>query len=187
MADPLALWHADHVVFTRLLDLLESQIEAFHAGERPNYELMTDIVDYLKRYGDHFHHPREEVAFSRLVERDPAMRLPVNRLLQEHRVIARAGDEILERLGEVADDVMIERAAVEMAAATYLVYYRHHLATEEGKVMPRARELLTEDDWTATREAVADASDAPRSADFDERYRELRKFIALHPARPGKE
>ncbi len=186
MAEPLALWHADHVVFTRLLDLLESQVEAFHAGERPNYELMTDIVDYLRQYGDCFHHPREEVAFNRLVERDPDMRLPVNRLLQEHRVIARAGDEVLERLGEVADDVMIERAAVEAAAATYLVYYRHHLATEESKVMPRAGELLTRDDWAATKEAVADASEPMSSADFDERYRELRKFIALHPARSRK-
>ena len=116
MAEPVAIWHADHVVFARLLDLFESQVEAFHAGERPNYELMTEIVDYLRQYGDRFHHPREEVAFERLVERDPGMRLPVNRLLQEHRVIARAGDEVLERLGEIVEDVMIERAAVEAAA-----------------------------------------------------------------------
>ena len=77
MAEPVAIWHADHVVFARLLDLFESQVEAFHAGERPNYELMTEIVDYLRQYGDRFHHPREEVAFERLVERDPGMRLPV--------------------------------------------------------------------------------------------------------------
>lgn len=187
MAEPVAIWHADHVVFARLLDLFESQLEAFHAGERPNYELMTEIVDYLRQYGDRFHHPREEVAFERLVERDPGMRLPVNRLLQEHRVIARAGDEVLERLGEIVEDVMIERAAVEAAAATYLVYYRHHLTTEERKVLPRAGELLTEDDWAAVKDAIEDASDPLSGADFEERYRELRKYIALHPARsrPG--
>ena len=186
MAEPLALWQADHVVFARLLDLFETQVEAFHAGERPNYELMTDIVDYLRQYGDRFHHPREEVALSRLVERDPQMRLPVNRLMQEHRVIARAGDEILARLAELANDVTTERAALEAAAATYLVYYRHHLATEESKVLPRAGELLTQDDWAATREAMADASDPLSSAEFNERYSELRKFIALHPARSRK-
>ena len=125
---PVAIWHADHVVLPGF-DLFESQLEAFHAGERPNYELMIEIVD-LRQYGDRFHHPREEVAFERLVERDPGTRLPVNRLLQEHRVIARAGDEVLERR-EIVEDVMIERAAVEAAAATYLVHYRHHLTTEE--------------------------------------------------------
>ncbi|MCB1929213.1 MAG: hemerythrin domain-containing protein [Rhodocyclaceae bacterium] len=183
MAEPLALWHADHVVFARLLDLFETQIVAFHAGERPNYELMTDIVDYLQQYGDRFHHPREEAAFNCLVERDPAMRLPVNRLLQEHRVIARAGEEVLGLLREIADDVMTERAAVEAAADTYLVYYRHHLSTEEAKVMPRAKERLTVEDWAAAGEAVHDIHDPLAGVDFDERYRELRKFIALHPSR----
>jgi hemerythrin-like domain-containing protein len=75
---------------------------------------------------------------------------------------------------------------VEAAAATYLVYYRHHLATEESKVLPRAAELLTREDWVATREAVGDAPDAMSGADFGERYRELRKFVALHAARSGK-
>ena len=186
MAEPLAQWHADHIVFARILDLFEVQVEAFHAGERPNYELMTDIVDYLRQYGDRFHHPREEAAFNRLVERDPDMRMPVNRLLQEHRVIAQAGDEILARLGEVADDAMTERAAVEAAAATYLVYYRHHLSTEEGKVMPRARALFTSDDWAAVTAAMGEAPDPLSGADFDERYRALRKFIALDPARSRK-
>ncbi|MCB1917044.1 MAG: hemerythrin domain-containing protein [Rhodocyclaceae bacterium] len=183
MAEPLALWHADHVVFARLLDLFETQVAAFHAGEQPNYQLMTDIVDYLQQYGDRFHHPREEAAFQRLVARDPDMRLPVNRLLQEHRVIARAGAEMLERLGEIADDVMTERAAVETAAATYLVYYRHHLSTEEGSIMPRAKALLTSDDWAATREAVRDILDPLRGEDFDARYCEMRKYISLHPNR----
>ncbi len=184
MAEPLALWHSEHVVFARLLELLETQVAAFHAGEAPNYDLMTDIVDYLQQYGDRFHHPREEAAFKCLVERDPEMRLPVNRLLQEHRVIARAGEEVLERLGEVADDVMTERASVEAAAATYLVYYRHHLACEESKIMPRAREILTSDDWALARKAAEDIPDPLGGEDFEERYRELRKFIALHPARP---
>lgn len=186
MADPLALWHADHVDFSRLLDLLEAQVAAFHAGERPSYELMSDIVDYLRQYADRFHHPREEVAFARLVERDPEMRLPVNRLLQEHRVIARAGDELLDRLEEIRDDVMTIRANVEAAAATYLVYYRHHLAAEESKVMPRAAELLTRDDWAAAKEAAPVGPDPLCGADFEVRYRELRKYIAL-PPRPSQE
>jgi len=183
MAKLLDQWHAEHVVFARLLDLFDTQIAAFHEGERPNYELMTDIVDYLRRYGDSFHHPREDAAFGRLVARDPDMRLPVNRLLQEHRVIARASDELLERLGEIADDVMTTRSDVEMAAATYLVYYRHHLATEERRVMPRARDLLSEEDWAAAQAATPEAPDPLTDADFSDRYRELRQYLAQHAKR----
>ena len=98
MAQPLAVWHAEHVNFARLLDLLESQVAAFHRAERPNYDLMGNIVYYLRNFADRFHHPREDAAFARLVERDPDMRSAINRLLQEHRVIATAGDELFNRL-----------------------------------------------------------------------------------------
>jgi hemerythrin-like domain-containing protein len=177
MAEPLALWHAEHVNFARLLDLLETQVAAFHRGERPNYELMGDIVYYLRSFTDRFHHPREDIAFARLAERDPDMQLMVNRLLQEHRVIATAGDELFNRLNEVAGDVMTPRATIEAAAATYLVYYRHHIAVEERDIMPRAAQLLTHEDWAAM--AFPVSPDPLFGNDIQERFRELRRQIAL--------
>ena len=176
MAKPLAVWHAEHINFARLLDLLETQVAAFHRGERPNYDLMGNIVYYLRSYADRFHHPREDVAFARLVKRDPGMQLAINRLLQEHRVIAAAGDEFFNRLNEVAADVMTPRATVEAAAATYLVYYRHHIAAEERDIMPRAGQLLTQEDWHAV---AASATPDPLFGDVVEpRFQELRSQIA---------
>jgi hemerythrin-like domain-containing protein len=179
MSDPIAVWHAEHVNFSRLLGVLEQQLAVFHAGERPNYELMLDIVNYLRHYPDRFHHAREDVAFARLAERDPAMQVKINRLLQEHRVIAKAGDELLALLNEVADEAIISRAEVEAAAATYLVYYRHHLAAEERDIMPRAEKLLTPEDWAAVVAAVPAGRDPLFGDASEERYRELRRLIAL--------
>ena len=179
MAEPLAVWHAEHVNFARLLDLLETQVAAFHRGERPNYDLMGDILYYLRNFADRFHHPREDVAFARLLERDPGVQLVINRLLQEHRVIATAGDEFFNRLNEVAGDVMTPRATVEAAAATYLVYYRHHIATEEREIMPRAAQLLTQEDWAAVTATVPTGPDPLFGDDVEARFRELRRQIAL--------
>jgi hemerythrin-like domain-containing protein len=179
MAEPLAVWHAEHVNFARLLDLLEKQVAAFHRGGHPNYDLMGDIVYYLGSFADRFHHPREDVAFARLVEQEPGMELVISRLLQEHRVIATAGDELFNRLNEVAGDVMVPRAALEAAAATYLVYYRHHLSTEEREVMPRAAQLLTQEDWAAVAATVPTAPDPLFGDDVEARFRELRRQIAI--------
>jgi hemerythrin-like domain-containing protein len=179
MAEPFTAWHAEHINFARLLDLLEIQVGAFHRGERPNYDLMVDIVHYLRSFGDCFHHPREDVAFARLVKREPAMQLVINRLLQEHRVIATAGAELLSRLNEAAGDVMIPRAALEAAAATYLVYYRHHLATEEREIVPRAGQLLTQQDWAAMAASVPAGSDPLFGDDVEARFRELRRQVAI--------
>jgi len=177
MAETIALWHAEHVNFSRLLDLLEAQVASFHEGESPDYDLLLDIVEYLREYPDHYHHPREDVAFARLIEHDPKLRLPINRLLQEHRVIAAAGHELQTRLNEIVDGAMVPRASVEAAAVTYLAYYRHHLATEEREILPRAAALLTPQDWAAVDSAAPVGPDPLFGAAPEERYRALYRLI----------
>jgi hemerythrin-like domain-containing protein len=178
MTDPIAVWHADHVKFARLLDLLDRELLAFHRGEQPDYMLLLDVVHYLRHYPDRFHHPREDVAFARLVAHDPTMSLPVARRQQEHRVIAAAGDTLLALLQGVVEGTMIERAALEAAAASYLVYYRHHLSAEEHYVLPRAGELLRAEDWAAVAAAAPPGPDPLFGDAADARYRELRQRIA---------
>ena len=187
MVDPIAVWHAEHQRFSRLLDFLEREMAAFHAGGEPDYALMCDAVHYLHDYGDRFHHPREDTAFARLLERDPNLELGVRRLLQEHRVIAVAGDALLACLENILSDVVIARETVEAAAATYLVYYRHHLATEENHILPRAAQLLTAADWAAVANAGAAGSDPLFGNDVGARYRALREQIANAARHPPAE
>jgi len=185
MVDPIALWHADHVRFARLLDLLDRELLRFHQGEQPDYALLLDVVHYLRHYPDRHHHPREDVAFARLAERDPAMSLPVARRLQEHRVIAAAGDALLEALQGVVEGALLERSALERTAATYIVYYRHHLEAEEHYVMPRAGQLLTAEDWAAVAAAAPAGADPLFGGNADARYSELRRRIAFEAVSQG--
>jgi len=181
--NPVSHWHAEHANFSRLLDILEKQLDEFHAGRTPNYELMVDIVTYLRHFPDLHHHPREDAAFALLVEHDPGMQVPLDRLRQEHRVIAAAGEDLLRTLIEVTSDALIARAAVEAIAAMYLVYYRHHLLQEEKEVLPRAAKLLTAKDWQAVAAAVPAGLDPLFGSKSEAGYRELRRHIALEARR----
>lgn len=163
MVDPVAVWHSDHVRFSRLLDMLEAEIARFHAGESPDYDRMHDIVQWLREYSDTMHHPREDVAFERMAAHDPTLRLQISRLQQEHRVIAHAGEALLELLDGAAGGSTLPRAEIEAAAATYLVYYRNHMATEEREMLPRAAKLLGDADWQAVAAAVPE--DRERTAE----------------------
>ncbi|HET9404105.1 MAG TPA: hemerythrin domain-containing protein [Burkholderiales bacterium] len=178
MTDPIAVWHAEHVRFARLLDFIEQQMTIFHDGGDPDYELMRDVLYYLHHYADRYHHPREDVAFARLVQHEPGLKFAVNRLIQEHRVMAAVGETLLNYLEDILEDTVIERETVEAAAATYLVYYRHHLNTEEREVLPQAARFLRPDDWAAVASAVASAPDPLVGDDVSERYRELRKRLS---------
>jgi hemerythrin-like domain-containing protein len=177
MADPVAVWHAEHVRFASLLDFIEQQMAAFHAGRDPDFELLRDVVYYLHHYADRYHHPRENVAFARLVSRDPWIGLVIGRILQEHRVLENAGATLLKYLDDILEDVVIPRETVEAAAATYLVYYRHHLATEEREILPRAGKILKPEDWSAVAAAVPAVADPLFGDDVAERYRELRRRL----------
>jgi hemerythrin-like domain-containing protein len=178
-ADPIAAWHQEHVYFNNLLKLLQREVYVFHTGGRPNYELMLDIVSYLREYGDQVHHPREDVAFARLAEHCPDMQPALGRLEQEHRVVAQAGENLQRQIEAVLGDAMVPRAEVEMAAATYLVYYGNHIAKEEEDVLTRAALHLTPEDWEAVKNAAPARQDPLFAKDGQTRYRELRRQIVI--------
>jgi hemerythrin-like domain-containing protein len=176
-ASPVHEWHAEHVYFKRLLERLQKEVDAFATGERPSYELMVDVLLYLREFCDLVHHPREDAAFARLAQRVPEMQLPLARLQQEHRVIAHAGEVLRKQLSAILDGAMVPRAEVEAAAATYLLYYFNHIAREEHDVLHRAGATLSAADWQAVHEAVPHVDDPLFGPRPEERFRELRRQL----------
>lgn len=175
--DPTTGWRADHANFSKLLDVFERELQVFDQGERPDYELMLDILTYLQHFPKRTHHPREDAAFEILTRYDKSLEPIVTRFLQEHRVIAAAGDTLLELLEEILEDAFVERAQVESAAATFLVYYRHHISGEDDIIIPIAAKLLQPDDWKTVREAISSEPDPLFGSAVDKRYKELRERI----------
>ena len=178
MNDPIAAWHAEHEYFARLLRMLRKEVDVFHAGGEPRYELMVDILRYLREYSDCVHHPREDIAFARLAQHCPDLALVLARLSQEHRVLAVAGEELLARIEAVVAGDVSPRQRLETAAATYLVYYESHLAKEESEVLGRARAHLTPADWDAVRSGVPALADPLFGHEPQDRFRDLRRQLA---------
>lgn len=185
MGNPIAVWHSEHLYFRRLLDLLEHELDQFHLGQEPAYEVMMDIISYLREYTDHNHHPREDVAFARLASYCPELELVLARLQQEHRVIAHNGAQLLEQLRSVLHGAIVPRDQIEAAASTYLVYYKSHLAKEDGPVVAAASKFLTADDWHAVKTAVAPAQDPLFGASPHARYQALREQLERHQREPA--
>ncbi|MBL8384728.1 MAG: hemerythrin domain-containing protein [Burkholderiales bacterium] len=184
MSGQIAAWHAEHLNFARLLRLLEGEVARFAAGETPDYDLMRDIVYYLLHFPDVHHHRYENEVFTRVAARDHALKPLVTRLLQEHRVIAASGERLHALIEAVVGGALATRAELEAAAATYLVYYRAHLAAEEGKMLPRVAEMMSASDWAAVAAAVAEHSrgDPLFGPAAEARFRGLRLAIEREAA-----
>jgi hypothetical protein len=93
--------------------------------------------------------------------------------MQEHRVIAHAGEALQRQIEAILGGAIVPRAEVEMAAATFLVYYGNHIAREEEDVLTRAGAARP-----ALRQAGAGA--LPRAAATDR----AGSLAALH-GKPG--
>ncbi|MEJ8835572.1 hemerythrin domain-containing protein [Ramlibacter sp. AN1133] len=176
--NPVKAWHEEHAYFNRLLNVLEEEVDTLYAGQAPNYELVLDIVSYLRDYSDQVHHPREDEAFRRLAQRCPELRPTIARLRQEHHVIGQAGDRLRQLVEEAAADAVVPRADIVAAAATYTVYYRSHMGAEETKILPAANRELTAADWAAARNAAPSRGNPLAGEGGDDRFRSLRRRIA---------
>jgi hemerythrin-like domain-containing protein len=94
-------------------------------------------------------------------------------------VIAHAGEALLSHLDAILGGAVVPRAEVETAVATYLVYYGNHIAKEEEDVLARAASLLGPEDWAAVKDATPHVQDPLFGDQPEERFRNLRRQIAL--------
>lgn len=147
MADEISNLQKEHVNFRKLLDVLETQLGLFHRGESPDYQLMTDIVYYMTHYPDAFHHPKEDVIFSRLLKRDSSVAKSVEELARQHHVIAESGARLHESLESVINGALMPRQKLETPGLLYVTYYRAHMDKEEHDLFILAEQRLQDDDW----------------------------------------
>ncbi len=170
---------AEHASFGKLLDLLQAQLAVFHRAEQPDYELMRDIFDYLTRYPDRFHHPKEDRIFEKLAQRDPSTRANVGVLAKQHQVIAHSGARFLQKLEAALAGAILPRQAVEAPAQDYIAFYRAHMKLEESQLFPIARLQLRESDWLELDATPTEAVDPLLGSKLQARYRAIQRRISM--------
>lgn len=178
MSGQIAKWIAEHRNFEKLLIIMERELHLFQRGKQPNYGLMLDIVYYMTHYPDRFHHPREDIAFERVVKRESAAADLVESLHHQHDVIARSGKALQAQLDAVMTGVMLPRAQVEHPAREYIDYFRRHMQMEERLVFPLARRVLRGEDWMAIGAQTSEGGDPLFGGSLVDRYRILHRQIA---------
>lgn len=185
MSDYISRWRQDHRNFGKLLDFLERQLDLFHAGDRPNYELMRDVLRYMTQYSDLFHHRREDLIFDRLKQRNAAARQIIDALTHDHVVLRHTGEQLLSYFdGIVNGDVIVARETVEAGGRAYIDTLREHIALEETKVFEAAA-ALPDRDWHAIASAMPDRDDPlfgkTVQAHYDALCRQIRHDVASEP------
>ena len=149
MVNEILKLRKEHLNFKKMLNLLEEQLDLLHKGEEPDYQIMADILCYMIEYSDVSHHPREEVIFSYLVERDSTAKKDVAEITMQHHTIGKAGSDFHKKLEHIinGESEIIQLKEIEAPGRTYVTILRSHMEKEEQGLFVMAEKLFNDDDW----------------------------------------
>lgn len=177
MSEIMKQLQKDHTNVSRLLGTLERQMDMIHDEKNADFDLMHDIMVYMRHYPDHTHHPMEDLMFKRLLVHDADAGEIVARLEREHRALAEKGGRFLEMLRHVVDGAMVERDVLEDTGRDYIAFLRSHMEIEDTDAFPRAERALTDTDWDAVAAALEARTDPVFGPVVAEEFRDLFEYI----------
>lgn len=138
--------NSEHRYIHSLLDTLEKQAAKLKPGKIPDYHLLLDIVDYLTHYPDEYHHPREDLLFAEMLERDRTFKSKLDRLLREHETLHHYNDELFTKLTRIVNGGPADRPDLALRIQKFIAGYRHHMEYESREIFPMAKGTLTAGD-----------------------------------------
>jgi len=142
LADLLDDLRQDHRNMALMLDLLSRQIEHVRNGERPDYELIHDIMRYMTVYSDAVHHPKEDLLYKGMKAENPKLANGLERVEPEHRLIGKLGEQLRNDVEAIASGAAVTRARILEDSTEYVRMLRKHMAWEEEDLFRRAKQLV---------------------------------------------
>ncbi|MBK6348838.1 MAG: hemerythrin domain-containing protein [Proteobacteria bacterium] len=175
MPDILQALCEEHRYQLRVFKLLEKQVAMLNLRKEPDYGVMHGVMRYMTNYPDRFHHPKEDLVFRKLVQRDPASDADVNRLLDEHVQILEKGAELLALIDRCrVDPKRADTFVLRKSAHKYIGHLRRHMDVEELRVFPRAQRVLHSEDWAEIDSSMGPILDPVFGETVADEFRTLR-------------
>ena len=169
--------NTDHTNMARLLDLLDRQLDIVEQAGRADFELMSDIMQYMVRYSDATHHPMEDLLYARLADRSPKARKDLIRIPEQHDAIEAQGRKLFEALSMIADGGMTLRSGILASGRAYVANLRTHIEMEERHLFPMAESILDDQDMAEVQQIFAENQDPVFGEAVNEDFRDLLRHI----------
>jgi hemerythrin-like domain-containing protein len=175
MPKAIDLLRQEHDNIATLLRTLEWQIAAFKDDSHPDYEVIRATLDYFRSFPDICHHPKEDLIFAKLRERDPAAAEKIGDLRKAHEQLAARAREVAAGVRAVLDEEEVSRDAIVRWASDFIDQQREHMKIEESTFFPAAERILTAKDWSDLTALMTRADDPLFGVQVGARFEQLRK------------
>jgi hemerythrin-like domain-containing protein len=177
MSQVLEQLRRDHGDMRRLLQIIEEQMVLYRSGGVLDFDLLQAVMEYTLHFPHLVHHPKEDLVFKRLLQRDPASAEEILDLLTDHARLGALTRRFAVALHNVARDVELPRDLFEGIARRYVDDTRRHMELEEQDFFPRALLRLGSEDWAEIDAAITSPEDPLFGNRLADEYRKLHQRI----------
>lgn len=139
----------DHKNLARLLEVLEHQLDDFHAGQEHDLDLLCELIKYMESYENQVHHPTEDLIFARLKALTNERQVALETLENQHHLLADMTRKFGDSLEAIMQGEVVSRHEVETQGRALLEMLHQHVGIEEREVFMLIEERFEPADWTA--------------------------------------
>ncbi len=176
MTQAIDVIRSEHRNMTRLLNLLDHQIDLFENAIQPDYELIKEIIDYFLTFPDLYHHPKEDLIYRRIKRRVPEISGDLFDLEEEHERVSERLHDFTRAVVNVMLEMEVPRESFVAVARSFIDGERKHMAEEESHFFKLARDTLTDEDWADINRAFGKFTD-PLDSEQGLRFRSVQTYL----------
>lgn len=128
--------------FSKLCDVVDGD---------PDWQRLSELIEFLDYYADRIHHPLEDRLFDRLTDKGltPTERHLVFRNLGQHQEIRAMTEAIAEQTRQALRDATVDVDEFREVAAKYISLQERHMRFEESHLFPLLDGAFDNRDWNA--------------------------------------
>ncbi|ANF58672.1 hemerythrin domain-containing protein [Halotalea alkalilenta] len=168
----------DHANMARLLHVLSLKQRSLVEGQRPNFRLVREVIDYILDYMEEFMIPLETLCGDRMVEQDAQAAELVNRLARDYTELRQRLSLVSEDLDSILNDVVIPIDRFADRLRDYIEAHRAYLRIEREEFFPLIEQRLSEAEYHQLCDALLSDAEGRLSElkhEYPQLYREFRE------------
>ena len=167
----------DHRDIEQILRVLEQECDVFCRAERPDYELVGEIIEYLGSFLDQYHHPKEDVLFKIARKLNATCARVIDGIAAERAGAISSLQALGETLREILNEQRVQRQTFEDAARAFILHERRQIEMEERSLFPIAQSAFVPAERVVLHAKLRDENMSLRTRQLKGRLRDKRRWI----------
>ena len=141
----------DHAGLSRVLREIDAQQSALLATPETSRPVLVEAMRYILVYQHSVHHPREDLLFARIRDREPMLYRNMHRLVMEHRIGQERAEALARDLARAKPGQLRGKMGVRISKQLqdYVRHTRAHMRREEAVFYTGSARVLKASDWAA--------------------------------------